>query len=154
MYKFLTKNGQMVAFGLGVVITILFLAMVLSGVEAFNAMPDDAKGTTSIFNLGLFAAIGLVILGFLAMLIFGVLHVVSDLKGSVKGLIGLAAMVVIFLVARTIGSDDSAISQAINDFNITPGQSSIISGAIVTALVMAALAAAAFVLSEIRNFFK
>ena len=154
MYKFLTRNGQLVAFGLGVVISLLFLIMVITGLDGFNSLADDAKGTTSIFNLGIYAAIFLVIAGFIAMLAFGIFHVASDLKGSMKGLIGFAAIIVIFFIAKTMGSDDTAISRVIEEFNITPGQSSIISGAIFTAIVMAGLAAVAFVFSEIRNFFK
>ena len=45
MYKFLTKNGQLIAFGLGALITIIFLGVALSGMDEFNSLGFDEKRT-------------------------------------------------------------------------------------------------------------
>ena len=78
----------------------------------------------------------------------------QDIKGSMKGIVGLVAMIVIFFIARTIGSDDTAINDTIETFKVSDGQSTFITGAIMTSIIMAALAALTFVVSEVRNFFK
>ncbi|MEO1518493.1 MAG: hypothetical protein AAFV95_25980 [Bacteroidota bacterium] len=154
MYKFLTKNGQLLAFGLGIVVTALFLIMVFSGMSEFSALAEEERGQTNIFNFGLFASAFLVLAGVAAMFVFGILQVVGDVKGSMKGIIGLVAIVVIFFIARSIGSDDTPIQDTITEFKVTNGQSSFITGAIMASIVMAGLAAITFVISEVRNFFK
>ncbi|MEM9918191.1 MAG: hypothetical protein AAF990_08855 [Bacteroidota bacterium] len=154
MYKFLTKNGQLLAFGLGVAVTALFLIMVFSGMDEFSALADDQKGTTSIFNFGIVASAILIIVGIVVMFLFGIYHVASDFKSSMKGIIGLVAMIVIFFIARSVGSDDEPIQKVIETFKVTEGQSSFITGAIMTSMIMAGLAALTFVISEVRNFFK
>lgn len=154
MYNYLARNGQTLAFGLGVLLTVVFLISVFSGMDGFTSLAEEDRGQTNIFNIGLYASFALVILAAVAMIGFGLLHVASDFKGSIKGIAGLAAIVIIFLVGRGMGSDDSLISDAITEFKVTEGQSAIITGAIRTGIALAALAAITFVLSEIRNFFK
>jgi len=41
MYKFLSKNGQLLAFVLGLVITAIFMFSVFSGLDTFNALAED-----------------------------------------------------------------------------------------------------------------
>ena len=89
------------------------------------------------------------------MLAFGVYQIASNFKNSIQGIAGFAVMIVIFLVARaTAGADSGRLETVKATFNVGPGESSFISGAITTALVMLGIAALAFVVSEIRNFFK
>lgn len=158
MYKFLTKSGQTLAFGLGVLITILFLISVLGGMEGFNALGDDDKGSTSIFNIGLYGAIFLCVLCAAAIVLFGVYHAIANPKGAMKFLIGLGVLVVIFLIfysmATPVTEADGKIFTIIQKFNISEGVSKFISGALSTTLTLAVVAAAAFLLSELRNLFK
>ena len=103
MYKFLTKNGQTLAFGLGILLTVLTLIILFSGLGEFESLSDEQKAQTGIFNFGLQASIALVILGFIAMVGFGLYQVATNIKGSLKGIIGFVLLIVIFLVARGIG---------------------------------------------------
>jgi len=157
MYKFLTRNGQTIAFGIGLLITLLFLGIIFGGLEEFSAIPetDEKRFETGIFDFGIYAAIALVVVCAAAMLIFGVIQVASDPKGSLKGIIGLVAIIAVFFIAQaTAGVDSESLDVIKKEFEVTPGQSSTISGFIGTALVMAGIAALTFVGSEIRNFFK
>ena len=154
MYNYLARNGQLLAFGLGVVLTAVFLISVFSGLGEFSALAEENRGTTNIFNIGLYASVGLVIIGVLAMLGFSILNVASDFKGSLKGIAGLAAILVVFMIGRSMGSDDTPIMGAIEEFKVSEGASATITGAMVTAGVLAAVAALTFAFSEIRNFFK
>ena len=158
MYNFLTKKGQLLAFGLGVLITIVFLISVVGGMESFNALGEDEKGTTSIFNAGLYSAIILVILGAVAIVVFGVYHAIQNPKGATKFLIGIAALVVVFFafyaMAKPVTEEDGKLFSIIQKFNISEGVNKFITGALSTTVSLAFLAAAAFLLSEVRNLFK
>jgi len=161
MYKFLTKNGQTLAFGLGVLITVVFLATVLSNVESFSAMEEEKQQETTIFNFGLYGAIALAILAAAAIVLFGLVQVATDLKGSVKGILGFAALLVIFFIAYSTASTDVSpyIQGAINNFEkggteFTDGNLKFISGGIITTLALVAVAALSFVVSEVTNLFK
>ncbi len=158
MYQFLVKRGQAVGFGLGLLITVVFLISVFSGLERYSTMPEEEQVNTTIFNAGLYGAIALAVIAAVAMILFGLIHILSNFKGSLRGIIGFAALVVVFLVAYGTASGEAqgiikgAVEKA--GSTITPGNLKFISGGITTALVLVAGAAAAFVLSEIRNFFK
>lgn len=156
MYKFLTKNGQLLAFGLGVLITILFLGSVIPGLEDFNMLSKEEKPTTNIFNLGIAGAIALAVIAAVAAIVFGILNTVMNLKGSIKGLIGVAVLLVLFFALYAMAAPETSgpLVSTIEAFNVTEGQSKFISGAINTSLILAGVAAAAFVISEVRNFFK
>ncbi len=155
MYKFLAKNGQLLAFGLGVLITAIFLASALGGIDKFTALAEDQRGTSNIFNFGLMAAIGLVIIGAIAALLFGLFQTISHPKGALKGIIGIGLILVLFFVGQALaGPDTQSILDTRAEFNVTDGQSALINGSIMGALLLAGLALAAFVFSEVRNFFK
>ncbi len=157
MYKFLAKNGQTIAFGIGVLIAILFLGSVFSGLEEFNAQADEDRFTTGIFDLGIMAAIALTILCGIAAVLFGLMQMLGDLKGSIKGLLGIVALIAIFFIAYSMAApaaDGTALAGVEEQFEVTAGQSKFISAAIFSAAAMAALAAGSFVISEIVSFFK
>lgn len=158
MYKTLTKNGQMFAFGLGLLLTLAFLGSIFSGIDAFNAFgeKDPARYDTTIFNLGIYAVIALAVLCAAAMLFFGIYQVATDIKGSMKGLIGFGVLLAIFGIAYSTATvETGGIWDGLyKNFEVSAGNSKFISGAIATCLAMVGIAVVSFVLSEIRNFFK
>ncbi len=161
MYKFLTKNGQTLAFWLGVLITIIFLATVISNVGEFSTLPEEQQDETTIFNFGLAGAIALTVIAALSMLIFGFYHIASDFRGSIKGIIGLAILLVVFFVSYSMASGEPTpyIQGAIDNFEqggaeFTTNNLKFISGGISTAVALVAVAAIAFIFAEIRNLFK
>lgn len=161
MYKFLSKNGQTLGFLLGVVVVAIFLISVLSGIGSWNPTSDN-KYDTTIFNFGLKASQALVVIAALGMLIFGLFHILTNIKGSLKGIIGFAALLAVFFIAFNMASGEVEpfIKGAVENFEgsqgvtMTAGNLKFIGGGISTAIILAGVAAAAFVLSEIRNFFK
>ena len=157
MYNLLTKNGQMYAFGLGAGIVLLTLISILTGIgDDFGGLAREEQFTTTAFNLGIILSIALVVIGVVLMVFFGLFHVVSDLKGSVKGLAGLGVIVAVFFIARAMASTDreGPIGDTIEKFFVTDGVSTTISACITTVLIMGAVAVGVFVISEVRNFFK
>ena len=156
MYNLLVKHGQLIAFGLGLVITVVFLISVLGGLSGFQALEEGQQGTTTIFNAGLYGAILLTVLCVAGILIFGLYHTATNLKAASKFLIGFVALIVVFFVFYSMGAETETgkLGATLEKFNITGGVSKFISGALGTALTLAALAAGAFLLSEVRNLFK
>ena len=74
MYKFLTKHGTAVAFGLGVVVSAVGIITILSGLDGYNMLPEEQQGTTDIFNIAIGGGVILVIICFAAAILFGVYH--------------------------------------------------------------------------------
>lgn len=156
MYKFLVRNGQLFAFGLGILFTVIFLGGVLSGLDGFNALGEEEQGTTNIFNFGLYAVVALAILCVILLIGFGLYHIVTDFKSARQGLIGVGVLLVLFIIARAIAPADMGthIQELMTEFNVTESASQNISGGIAFTLLLLGIAAVAFVFSEIRNFFK
>ena len=156
MYKFFTKNGQTIGFGLGLVLVIIMMLSIFGGVEEFSSYAEDdlQRYQTSIFNAGMYAAIGLVILAAAAALIFGLVQLAGDPKGAIKGIGGLIVVIAIFFIIYSSADPDSAMLARLSDFSVTDGQSKMITGAIWTALILAGIAVVSTAVSEVANFFR
>ena len=162
MYKFLSKNGQLLGFGLGIVIVILFLATMIPGLGGFDDLPEEQQNATGIFNVGLYGAIALVIIAAIAMVAFGLLQVITNLRGSVKGLIGFGIILAIFFIAFSTASGEATpfVQGAIDKFqeagNGTISSTTLkrIGGGIWTMIVLIGLAFVTAAVSEILNLFK
>ncbi len=157
MYKFLVRNGQLLAFGLGTLFTVIFLVIVVSGIEGVNALGKEEQATTDIFNFGLYAVMALAILSVIALVGFGLYHIVTDFKGARQGLIGVGVLLVLFIIAKAIAPSfplGGHLEEIVNDTGVTDNVSNNIGGGIAFTLLLMGIATAAFIFSEIRNFFK
>ncbi len=160
LYNFLVNNGQRIAFGLGVLVVAVFLISVLNGQSAFNALSEEEQSTTTIFNPGISGALVLTVICAVAIILFGLIQTVLNIKTSWKSLVGLGLVALVFIIAYTSANGDPAaeIQPIADSIERTGGISTnglkIIGGGITTALVLLGGAAAAFAISEIINFFK
>ncbi|WP_136458899.1 hypothetical protein [Neolewinella litorea] len=168
MYSFLNKYGQALAFGIGVLITIIFLASIFSAddttLEMLQANDKTAETyETDIFNFGISISVILTALAFIVALIFGVIQMASNPKGSLKGIAGLVGLLLILFIGYSMASGevtDPEIANAIEKFetsqeaDLTPGNLKFISGSILTALVMIGLAILTLIVFGIRGIFK
>ena len=156
MYKFLSKNGQALAFGLGLLVTAIFLLGVLPNTELIDTEnPQDVN----IFNFGITGTIILIAVAAIAMVLFGVVQVISTFKSSWKGIMGFALLIVIFLVAYSTANGEltneiMAIQDAAENAGVTNSNLKFIGGSILTLLVLVIVAVGTFVVFEIINFFK
>ena len=167
MYTFLNKYGQALAFGIGVLITIIFLASIFSADAAvFDTLQGDNRSyETDIFNFGMYASIFLIVVAFAAALIFGLVQMARNPKGSLKGIIGLVVLLVIGFIGYSAANGDISqesveIQNAITKFetsqetDFTGGNLKFISGAILAALVMIGLSVLTLIVFGIRGLFK
>lgn len=156
VYNFLTKHGQVVAFGLGLLITLAFYGMVGGGIEEFNLVEEKLRPKApegEIFTPGIAITVWLARLAALLIIGFGIYHVVQNPKGALKGIIGLVVLAVIFGIAYSMSAGEILDTWNTED-EITSGISKYVDGAITTTGVLIGLALLAFIYSEIRNFFK
>lgn len=165
MYKFLTKNGQAVALGLGVLVTAIFLISALSGLASagydvgtdLNKLTPEQKGAINFFNPGIGLTVGMAVLaGVLALVVFGITDLIKFPKSAIKFGLGLIALLAIFFILYSTASPEGTgkLATLIDKFAITPNVSKFITAGIWTTIGLAGVAAATMVLAEIRNIFK
>lgn len=156
MYNFLNKNGQLIAFGVGIFITIIFYMVAMGGMDGFNVLDKESKGTTGIFNFGLIAAILLFIICGVLLVGFGLWQIIANPKAAKKGIIGVVALLAVFLIAYAMSKPETTgpLVETIEKFKVTGGQSKYISASITTTIILGLLAVGLFVVAEVRNFFK
>ncbi|MEO1435008.1 MAG: hypothetical protein AAFV80_05685 [Bacteroidota bacterium] len=152
MYNFLIKRGQTVAFALGALISIIFIASAIGGVNSMGGPSKEDLYPTAFFDTGLFGSYFLLTVAIAAMVIFGVLFIANNFKASMKGLIFLGVMLVIFFVAYSMGSEE--ITPSMEKFNVDGKTGKAIGAAISTMLIMGIGALVLAAAAEIWSFFK
>ena len=166
MYAFLNKYGQALAFGIGVLITLIFLGAIFTADIDFDSLQGDNRSyDTDIFNFGIKTARILIYAAFAIALAFGIWDLIQNPKGSLKGIIGLVVLGLIVFIGYSTANGDIAqetpeIQEAINKFTtsqeteFTGENLKFISGSILAALVMLGLSALTLVVFGIRGIFK
>ncbi len=156
MYKALTKYGQLGAFLIGLIVIVAYLASVFGGLEGFNALAKEDRGTTGIFDTGLYLTIALFIVCAVAAVLFGLYHMITNPKGALKAIIGIAVLLILFFALYSTSTPENSgiVANAVEKFGLTSGESQFISAAIKSTLILGGLAALAFIVSEITNLFK
>ncbi len=166
MYSFLNKHGQMLAFGLGVIVTLIFFVSIFTSSELDSVGPSmetQAAYDSTLFNFGLYMSIFMAIIAAVAAVFFGVTQMLGNLKGSMKGLIGLAVVAGLMFVAYTTAAgepDHPTLVKAVDTFessqgaDLTVGNMKFIGGAIATALVLLVTSFVALIGFGIRSIFQ
>lgn len=154
LYNFLTKRGQVISFGLGLLLVALTYILLSQEASTFESADVTQIGWNVFF--GLVASGALIVLCAVLAILFGVVGMAMNPKGSMVAIIGIAALVIIFLIFYFTfdPASSNAISETIEEFNITEGQSRFISSSIWTTITLIGLAGLAFLLSEVVNLFK
>ncbi len=161
MYNFLSKNGQLLAFLVGVVLVVIFLGIALSqaGNYDFANMKPSDRFNVNIFDFGLLAAIVLTIISAAGMLLFGLFQIVTNAKASIKGIIGVAVIVLLMVVLYNMApgaADHPTLERAIENYQtsaegrfISEGNMKWIGSSIRMGLLMSILAFAALLVMPI-----
>lgn len=168
-YQFLKKYGVAIGFGLGAVLAILTWVIILGQYPQGNPTLEELnKNHSDLFNFGLVATYGLLFLAIGASVIFPIIYMAMNPKDSVKMLIGVGVIIVIYFITNAMGdgtmtadllkSDESLIT-AEQLANFKPGvtQSSSVKfadGLILWGYVMLILASLLVVAAGVRDFIK
>lgn len=162
MYNFLTKNGLLIAFGVGLLITIAFYAIAIPGVANSGVADADAQeqikvlGQTGMFDMGLKGSIFLIIVAALAWLVFGLIGVGKDIKGSIKGIAAVVVMVVAYFVFKgmAVAPETGRIRGVMDTMGVSDDQYGFSVALMNLTFVLLAIAVLVLIVSEVRNFFK
>lgn len=157
MYKILSKYGLGLAFGIGLLFSLIFLIPVLSGLpEGFGDLAVEEQTKTDVFNTGLKATIFLFIATVIITILASLISVAKDPKASIKGIIGIAIIVVlVFVLYSTSTAETSGIvAAAATEFGVSPNLSKWISAFLKGSFILAGGAILIVILGELRNLIK
>lgn len=165
MYKFLTKNGQTMALGLGVLVIAIFLISIYSGFSSMgydmstdlNKLPDAEQAKIGFFDSGIWLTVAMIIIAFaLAFVVFGIADLVKFPKTAIKFAIGVIGLGIVFYALYATSSFDSAgRMESLNErFEITETISKFISGGIKTTLGLLGFSVIAIIAGELWSLFK
>lgn len=171
MYKFLTKNGQTMAFVVGVALSLVFVIFVMThslteglGPESFsNKTPGETAellGNLTQFDFGLYITYILLILTAIAAVGFGLYQFITTLidtpMNAIRTVAIIIGLIVFFFIGKAIAPsvDSKSVLAAAESFNVSESQRGLISGGINLTLIVILTAVGALVISEIRNLFK
>lgn len=162
MYKLLTQKGQLFAFLLGAISTVIVVGSITanSNKHLLDA-PDAAKrateiADTGILNTGISVVTALLFIALAATIIFGLINLISDFKSSIKFIAGFAVMIILFFVLKGSADHESVgtLVETMKEFNISEGLSKGISAAIKGTVAMTVVAVGSIIVFEIMNMFK
>jgi hypothetical protein len=162
MYNFLTKNGQTLAFLVGLISVVIFLVTSVSGLNSAGLAGADLSSmkeeipTMDFFNIGISITLFLLIACIALLLIFILVDIGKFPKQMGKALLAVAGLVVVFIAFRatSVAETGGVWDKLANEFSVTEGASKTISGGIKTTGLLALGAIGIMVVAEIRNFFK
>jgi len=165
MYKFLTKNGQTMALGLGVLVIAIFLISIYSGFSSsgydmstdLNKLSDAEQADIGFFDAGIGLTVALIAIAFaLAFIVFGIFDLIKFPKNAIKFAIGAIGLgIIFFALYATSTFDNSGRLEMLNaDNDITESISKYISGGIKTTLGLLGFSALAVIVGELWALFK
>jgi len=166
MYKLLTSKGQLIAIVIGVLGVLISLGSIISGIKgAGYTMSDDlnkimknsADANFDFFHPAISVVIFLVVAALIAAVLFGIIGLISDPKGSMKGIIGLALVAILFVIlysSADLAGSSAKIVELVEKNNISDNISKMISGGVKTAVIAALIAFFAAIIMELINLFK
>jgi hypothetical protein len=166
LFTLLTKRGQLFALILAIVCIVIVFASIMSGLgsagydTSLDLVPimQDETNTQS-FN---FFSPAVKIPSYLAIICFFIMilgvfkDIFSDPKGSMKMIIGLVVLAVVFfaLYSSSAAENTGKISLLVQEFDVSDNVSKLISGGIKTTVGLTVVAAISMVLMELWNMFK
>ncbi len=165
LYSFFAKRGQLFAILLGVAVVVIFLGSVIGGLSSagyslssdlVQVMKSDPAQTFGFFDIGLYLTLALIVIAVVAALIFGLVQMLTDIKGSLKAIIALVVLIAVFFAFYSMASDDmqGPISRVVQQFDISSTVSKVISGGLTITMLLGVIAVASMILLEIWNAFK
>ncbi len=153
LYNTLNKHGQLIAFGFGALMVILFLVFVFSGLSGLGSNPtNEDLYPLGLFDFGILGAKWMAIIAAIAAVVLEVMNIASSPKSAIRMLGGLAVIAVIFGIGYSMSSGE--ITSSMKEFAVSAGTGKMIGAAIWTAIAMAVGAVLLMVVSELQGIFK
>jgi hypothetical protein len=165
MYKLLTDKGQLFALSLGIVAIAIAMLSIVMGIKGagyntsddLNAiMKQNPDVSFDFFNPAITVVMILILVALVSWIAFSVWTLVSDPKGSIKFLIGLGGVLVLFFImyATSDAETTGRLGMLVQKFNVSEGVSKLISGGVKTAVLGIVVGFIGAAIMEIINLFK
>lgn len=165
MYKFLTQKGQMIALLLGIFVIAIGMLSIVNGIggagystgdDLNQIMKDNPNVSFDFFNPAIAMVIALIIIAAVAWLGFSLFGLISDPKGSLKFILGFAAVLVLFFILYSTSDAENTgrIGMLVQKFDINDTVSKMIGGGVKTAVLGISVGFIGAALFEVYNLFK
>lgn len=166
IFTLLTKRGQLFALILALVCIAIVFSSILGGLGSagydtgLDLVPimQDPESTQTFDFFTPAVAIPTILTGicFIFVILFLLKDIVTDPKGSMKLIIGLVVLAIIFFALYSTADAETTgkIGALSQEFDVSESTSKIISGGIKTTVGLAIVAAIAMVIMEVWNLFK
>ncbi len=146
MYNLLMKNGQVMAFGLGVLVVLIFLFMMFGG---------DPTADNSGLAFGIIATLFFICICALAASGFAVFQNIGNVKGLIPSVFALLiTLYILFQFGSFIFGEQVEVAREEVFKGLTAGELSFVTMAVNVGLIMLALTFLTFVVSLVVDFFK
>ena len=168
VYSFLMKHGALVAMGVSVLIIFVFLLNINNGfsdlgftssTDLVDVIKGDKPPVINFFNFGLKITIALVIFAVFVWIIFGLIGLIFNFKGSLKFVISFAVLIILFFIfygsseVETTGRLGDLLADS-DSYHVNEKISQYISAGIKTTLSLFGLSILTLIVSEVLSFFK
>ncbi|NNE27385.1 MAG: hypothetical protein HKN09_11130 [Saprospiraceae bacterium] len=165
MYKLLTQKGQLYALLLGILCIAIGMGSIIGGINGAGystsddlnqIMKNNESASFDFFNPAISIVLVLILIALVAWIAFSLYALISDPKGSLKFLIGIAIMLIFFFILYSTSDAESTgrIGQLVQRFNVNDTVSKLISGGVKTAVFGISAGFLGAVVLEIYNLFK
>lgn len=166
LFSFLTSKGQLIALLFAVaLIAIVFMSIFgglgSAGYDTSTDLVPILQDEESTQDFGFFGAavaipVWLIRIAAVLLLVFFIRSIVQDPKGSMKMIIGLIVVGVIFFALYSMSDAESTgrVSELAQEFDVSDNVSKMISGGLKTTVGLAIVSAVLMVVMELWNLFK
>ena len=154
-YKFLSKNGVTVGFGVSVLAILITVVPILLGLSALEPLPQKEQAFApegNIFYPGIYVSAVLLIAAVALALGLSLLNIAKHPKEAKKSMISFAILVVIFGALYAVAS--SEIPENLLVFDVSETIYKVVGAGIALTLILGLGAVVAIVVMEVMNFFK
>ena len=158
MYDFLLRRGTTVAFVVGFIASLLIIFLLGGAVGDLKSDDFDNLYQLPAFDIAVLIAIVFAVIALAAILLGGAFGAITNPKASMKFVIGLVGLLVVFGILYAVGNiDDSGykgLRDGIEEYNISSGISKMINAGLIASIALFAIAFVTILLAEVRNAFK
>jgi len=167
VYNFFMKYGGLMALVVSIIILAVFFISITSGLgstEGIDASTDLAKyihqkdaTPINFFNFGLKSAMYMTFIAALAWIVFGLISLVFNFKGSIKFLLSFVVILILFFVFKGASPDET--TGRLGDILVDPEYhvgtwGPTISAGLKTMLSLFGISILTLIVSEILSMFK
>lgn len=166
LFTLLTSKGQLFSLILSIVCIAIVFFTIFGGLKGAGyetstdlvpiLLDEDSTEEFNFFGPAVSIPVVLGTIGFILIGLFLIKDIVSDPKGSMKLIIGLVVLAIVFFLLYSTANLETTgkISELVQEFKVSDNQSKLITGGIKMTVGLAIATAISMIAMEIWNLFK